>query len=36
MILRVTGEGPKPVPGELVWATVEKAQVHDLEAVVER
>jgi len=36
VILRATGEGPKPTPGEFVWAAVEKAQVHDLEAVVER
>ena len=36
VIPRATGEGPKPVPGEFVWATVTKAQVHDLEAVVER
>ncbi len=36
VVLRAGGEGPKPVPGEFVWATVTKAQVHDLEAVVER
>ena len=34
VILRVTGEGPKPAPGEFVEVTVVKAQVHDLEAVV--
>ncbi len=34
VMLRATGEGPKPVPGEFVWATVEKAQVHDLETIL--
>ncbi len=34
VILRVTREGPKPAPGEFVYATVVKAQVHDLEVEV--
>ncbi len=36
VILRTPSEGIQPNIGEFVWATVTKAQVHDLEAVVER
>ena len=36
VILRRTTEGIQPEIGEFVWATITRAQVHDLEAVVER
>jgi len=36
VILRTASEGIQPNIGEFVWATVTKAQVHDLEVVVER
>ena len=35
VILRAASEGIQPDIGEFVWATVEKAQVHDVEAVVQ-